>query len=115
MSVGSPGVRAGAPFRIDEALWEALLVAFRDLRGGGGSAEGREAERPSTVLARLGAAVRTEEPGRVLGAAAWERAPSAPPLEHPRSRPPRSRRTPRNKPIGRRHPHDRPAEPDGSP
>ncbi|MET8976743.1 AAA family ATPase [Streptomyces sp. NPDC004539] len=41
--------RAGAPFRVDDAVVEALVTAFRDLREGR-SAEGWEVERPSTVM-----------------------------------------------------------------
>lgn len=41
--------RAGAPFRVDDAVLEALVTAFRDLREGR-SAEGWEVERPSTVM-----------------------------------------------------------------
>lgn len=41
--------RAGAPFQVDDAILEALVTAFRDLRDGR-SAEGWEVERPSTVM-----------------------------------------------------------------
>ncbi|MET9427515.1 MULTISPECIES: AAA family ATPase [unclassified Streptomyces] len=41
--------RGGAPFALDEAVLEALVTAFRDLRTGR-SAEGWEVERPSTVM-----------------------------------------------------------------
>ncbi|MFI5866494.1 AAA family ATPase [Streptomyces sp. NPDC051546] len=41
--------RAGAPFEVDDAVLEALVTAFRDLRDGR-SAEGWEVERPSTVM-----------------------------------------------------------------
>ncbi|MEV6396748.1 AAA family ATPase [Streptomyces sp. NPDC051907] len=41
--------RSGAPFGVDEAVLEALVTAFRDLRTGR-SAEGWEVERPSTVM-----------------------------------------------------------------
>jgi MoxR-like ATPase len=41
--------RTGAPFRVDDAVLEALVTAFRDLREGR-SAEGWEVERPSTVM-----------------------------------------------------------------
>ncbi|MGW5399164.1 AAA family ATPase [Streptomyces sp. NPDC003952] len=41
--------RAGAPFAVDDAVLEALVTAFRDLRDGR-SAEGWEVERPSTVM-----------------------------------------------------------------
>ncbi|MER5632759.1 ATP-binding protein [Streptomyces nitrosporeus] len=41
--------RAGAAFRVDDAVLEALVTAFRDLREGR-SAEGWEVERPSTVM-----------------------------------------------------------------
>ncbi len=41
--------RAGAVFRVDDAVVEALVTAFRDLREGR-SAEGWEVERPSTVM-----------------------------------------------------------------
>ncbi|WP_374984378.1 AAA family ATPase [Streptomyces fradiae] len=41
--------RAGAPFQVDDAVLEALVTAFRDLREGR-SAEGWEVERPSTVM-----------------------------------------------------------------
>lgn len=41
--------RAGAAFSVDDAVLEALVTAFRDLRTGR-SAEGWEIERPSTVM-----------------------------------------------------------------
>ncbi|BBA97301.1 hypothetical protein RVR_2974 [Actinacidiphila reveromycinica] len=41
--------RGGAGFAVDQAVLEALVTAFRDLRGGR-SAEGWEVERPSTVM-----------------------------------------------------------------
>ncbi|UGQ14646.1 AAA family ATPase [Yinghuangia sp. ASG 101] len=41
--------RAGAVFSVDDAVLEALVIAFRDLRTGR-SAEGWEIERPSTVM-----------------------------------------------------------------
>jgi MoxR-like ATPase len=41
--------RAGAPYSVDDAVLEALVTAFRDLRLGR-STEGWEVERPSTVL-----------------------------------------------------------------
>jgi MoxR-like ATPase len=41
--------RTGTPFGVDEAVLEALVTAFRDLRTGR-SAEGWEIERPSTVM-----------------------------------------------------------------
>jgi MoxR-like ATPase len=41
--------RAGAPFAVDDTVLEALVTAFRDLRGGR-SVEGWEVERPSTVM-----------------------------------------------------------------
>ncbi|WP_086812643.1 ATP-binding protein, partial [Streptomyces murinus] len=41
--------RAGAPFQVDDAVLEALVTVFRDLREGR-SAEGWEVERPSTVM-----------------------------------------------------------------
>ncbi|WP_405769831.1 AAA family ATPase [Actinacidiphila glaucinigra] len=41
--------RAGAPYQVDDAVLEALVTAFRDLREGR-SAEGWEVERPSTVM-----------------------------------------------------------------
>ncbi len=41
--------RAGAAFHVDDAVLEALVTAFRDLREGR-SAEGWEIERPSTVM-----------------------------------------------------------------
>ncbi|MFK4222562.1 AAA family ATPase [Streptomyces sp. NPDC019890] len=41
--------RSGAAFGVDEAVLEALVTAFRDLRTGR-SAEGWEVERPSTVM-----------------------------------------------------------------
>ncbi|WP_435130517.1 AAA family ATPase [Actinacidiphila sp. bgisy144] len=41
--------RGGAEFTVDQAVLEALVTAFRDLRGGR-SAEGWEVERPSTVM-----------------------------------------------------------------
>ncbi|WP_443057162.1 ATP-binding protein [Streptomyces sp. NBC_00669] len=41
--------RGGAEFAVDQAVLEALVTAFRDLRGGQ-SAEGWEVERPSTVM-----------------------------------------------------------------
>ena len=41
--------RAGAAFTVDDAVLEALVTAFRDLRTGR-STEGWEVERPSTVL-----------------------------------------------------------------
>ncbi|WP_406860780.1 AAA family ATPase [Streptomyces sp. HUAS MG47] len=41
--------RGGAGFAVDEAVLEALVTAFRDLRTGR-SAEGWEVERPSTVM-----------------------------------------------------------------
>ncbi|RKN12709.1 ATP-binding protein [Streptomyces radicis] len=41
--------RSGAAFRVDDAVLEALVTAFRDLRDGR-SAEGWEVERPSTVM-----------------------------------------------------------------
>ncbi|MET7615650.1 AAA family ATPase [Streptomyces sp. NPDC005408] len=41
--------RSGAPFAVDDAVLEALVTAFRDLRSGR-SAEGWEIERPSTVM-----------------------------------------------------------------
>ena len=39
----------GAPFAVDDAVLEALVTAFRDLRAGR-SVEGWEVERPSTVM-----------------------------------------------------------------
>ncbi|WP_052850763.1 ATP-binding protein [Streptomyces avicenniae] len=41
--------RSGAPYHVDDAVLEALVTAFRDLREGR-SAEGWEVERPSTVM-----------------------------------------------------------------
>ncbi|MFF0444970.1 AAA family ATPase [Streptomyces sp. NPDC004609] len=41
--------RSGAAFGVDDAVLEALVTAFRDLRSGR-SAEGWEIERPSTVM-----------------------------------------------------------------
>ncbi|GGZ28253.1 ATPase AAA [Streptomyces inusitatus] len=41
--------RSGAGFAVDDAVLEALVTAFRDLRSGR-SAEGWEIERPSTVM-----------------------------------------------------------------
>ena len=41
--------RVGAPFAVDEAVLEALVTAFRDLRSGV-SVEGWAVERPSTVM-----------------------------------------------------------------
>ncbi|WP_130796813.1 ATP-binding protein [Streptomyces otsuchiensis] len=41
--------RSGAAFQVDDAVLEALVTAFRDLREGR-SAEGWEVERPSTVM-----------------------------------------------------------------
>jgi MoxR-like ATPase len=41
--------RAGAPYAVDDAVLEALVTAFRDLRLGR-STEGWDVERPSTVL-----------------------------------------------------------------
>ncbi|NJQ06098.1 ATP-binding protein [Streptomyces lonarensis] len=41
--------RSGAAFQVDDAVLEALVTAFRDLRDGR-SAEGWEVERPSTVM-----------------------------------------------------------------
>lgn len=41
--------RAGAAYAVDDAVLEALVTAFRDLRTGR-SAEGWEIERPSTVM-----------------------------------------------------------------
>ncbi|MGW4028923.1 AAA family ATPase [Streptomyces sp. NPDC004838] len=41
--------RSGAAFGVDDAVLEALVTAFRDLRSGR-SAEGWEVERPSTVM-----------------------------------------------------------------
>lgn len=41
--------RAGAAYQVDDAVLEALVTAFRDLRDGR-SAEGWEVERPSTVM-----------------------------------------------------------------
>ncbi|MEU5974144.1 AAA family ATPase [Streptomyces sp. NPDC047315] len=41
--------RSGATFGVDEAVLEALVTAFRDLRSGR-STEGWEVERPSTVM-----------------------------------------------------------------
>ncbi len=41
--------RSGVPFAVDDAVLEALVTAFRDLRDGR-SAEGWEVERPSTVM-----------------------------------------------------------------
>ncbi|SCF05454.1 MoxR-like ATPase [Micromonospora matsumotoense] len=41
--------RVHAPFAVDEAVLEALVTAFRDLRAGR-SVEGWEVERPSTVM-----------------------------------------------------------------
>ena len=41
--------RGGAEFAVDQAVLEALVTAFRDLRTGQ-SAEGWEVERPSTVM-----------------------------------------------------------------
>lgn len=41
--------RVGAAYQVDEAVLEALVTAFRDLREGR-SAEGWEVERPSTVM-----------------------------------------------------------------
>jgi MoxR-like ATPase len=41
--------RVGAPYAVDEAVLEALVTAFRDLRSGT-SVEGWAVERPSTVM-----------------------------------------------------------------
>ena len=41
--------RAGAEFAVDDAVLEALVTVFRDLRGGR-SAEGWDVERPGTVM-----------------------------------------------------------------
>jgi MoxR-like ATPase len=41
--------RVRAPFTVDEAVLEALVTVFRDLRGGR-SVEGWDVERPSTVM-----------------------------------------------------------------
>lgn len=41
--------RVGAAYQVDDAVLEALVTAFRDLREGR-SAEGWEVERPSTVM-----------------------------------------------------------------
>jgi hypothetical protein len=41
--------RAGAPYRVDDAVLDALVTAFRDLRTGR-SAEGWDVERPTTVM-----------------------------------------------------------------
>ncbi|MEV1010985.1 AAA family ATPase [Streptomyces sp. NPDC049881] len=41
--------RSGAPYQVDDAVLEALVTAFRDLREGR-SAEGWEVERPSSVM-----------------------------------------------------------------
>ncbi|MFJ8439848.1 ATP-binding protein [Kitasatospora griseola] len=41
--------RAGAPYAVDDAVLEALVTAFRDLRTGR-SVEGWDVERPSTVM-----------------------------------------------------------------
>ncbi|HET8661805.1 MAG TPA: AAA family ATPase [Micromonosporaceae bacterium] len=41
--------RVGTPFGVDEAVVEALVTAFRDLRAGR-SVEGWDVERPSTVM-----------------------------------------------------------------
>ncbi|MEU3601259.1 AAA family ATPase [Streptomyces sp. NPDC006798] len=41
--------RAGTAYQVDDAVLEALVTAFRDLRDGR-SAEGWEVERPSTVM-----------------------------------------------------------------
>ncbi len=41
--------RVGAPFTVDEAVLEALVTAFRDLRSGT-TVEGWAVERPSTVM-----------------------------------------------------------------
>ncbi|TDC61287.1 ATP-binding protein [Streptomyces hainanensis] len=41
--------RAGAPYQVDDAVLEALVTAFRDLRDGR-SAEGWEVERPTSVM-----------------------------------------------------------------
>jgi hypothetical protein len=41
--------RVGAPYTVDEAVLEALVTAFRDLRSGT-SVEGWAVERPSTVM-----------------------------------------------------------------
>jgi len=41
--------RVGAPFQVDDAVLEALVTAFRDLRSGT-SVEGWAVERPSTVM-----------------------------------------------------------------
>ncbi|WP_129838482.1 AAA family ATPase [Streptomyces sp. RFCAC02] len=41
--------RSGAPYQVDDAVLEALVTAFRDLRDGR-SAEGWDVERPSTVM-----------------------------------------------------------------
>ena len=41
--------RVGTPFAVDDAVLEALVTVFRDLRAGR-SVEGWEVERPSTVM-----------------------------------------------------------------
>ncbi|MFD5316258.1 AAA family ATPase [Streptomyces sp. NPDC127098] len=41
--------RAGAPYQVDDAVLEALVTAFRDLREGR-STEGWEVERPTSVM-----------------------------------------------------------------
>jgi len=41
--------RVGTPFAVDDAVLEALVTAFRDLRSGR-SVEGWDVERPSTVM-----------------------------------------------------------------
>jgi MoxR-like ATPase len=46
---GAVLARAGADFGVDDAVLEALITAFRDLRSGR-SVEGWDVERPSTVM-----------------------------------------------------------------
>ncbi|WP_443044767.1 hypothetical protein [Streptomyces sp. DHE17-7] len=48
--------RAGAPFTVDEAVLEALVVAFRDLRESVSRQHGRE--RPSHVIEHRGSRSR---------------------------------------------------------
>ena len=71
--------RVGAPFAVDDAVLEALVTAFRDLRAGR-SVEGWEVERPSTVMstaeavavadvARAGRRLLPRRPGRAVAAA----------------------------------------------
>ncbi len=84
--------RAGAPFDVDDAVLDALVTVFRDLRSGR-STEGWDVERPGTVMSTAEAV----QVAASLGVAAAYL-------------PGRGRPRPPSRPPPRRRPQGRPAD-----